>query len=57
MWRPRLTKAIDNRACDGWTFAEGSLVPGRGQAVEGGRSVGAADSCWPALVSSLNHST
>lgn len=64
MCRPRLgapgiTEAVVDRACDDRTIAEGALVPGRGQAVDGGRLVGAADSHWPgaewtALVSSLD---
>lgn len=65
MCRPRLsesgiTEAVADRACGDRTIAEGALIPRRGQAVDGGRLVGAADSHWPgaewtALVSSLDH--
>ena len=42
MWKPRLSEsgiavAVVDRAWDGWAIAGGSLVPGRGQAVGGGR--------------------
>lgn len=55
-----IAKAVVDRTWDGWTFAEGLFGPSRGQAVDGGRLVGLADSHWPgakwtAHVSSGDH--
>lgn len=60
LWKLRLsesgvTKIIVTEPADGWTTAAGSLVPGRGQAVDGdGRLVGAANASRPGGLKGLS---